>query len=79
MCAAHFSPSSALFGGGLNTSISDMILSSRSWQPQTGTEFTAISHGELEYLEQDGQYLMLLDPSDGGPYIEPSRVGKNKC
>ena len=47
-----------------------------TWQPQTGTEFTAISHGELEYLEQGGQYLMLLDPSDGGPYIEPSRVAR---
>jgi hypothetical protein len=45
-----------------------------TWRPETGDEFIAISHGNAVFLEQGKRYLMLFDPSDGGPYIEPSRV-----
>jgi hypothetical protein len=45
-----------------------------TWQPEMGGEFTAISHGAVEYLEQGKRYLIHLDPSDGGPYIEEART-----
>ncbi|MCL2085110.1 MAG: hypothetical protein FWH06_07640 [Oscillospiraceae bacterium] len=45
-----------------------------TWQPEIGGEFTAISHGKLEYLEQGGRYLVHLDPSESGPYIEDARA-----
>ena len=47
-----------------------------SWQPETGDEIIAISHDSTAYLEQGGRYLMHLDPSEGGPYIEAARVAR---
>jgi len=44
------------------------------WRPDKDS-FTAISYAS-GYLEQGGRYLILLDPSEDGPYIEPGRVAK---
>lgn len=55
-----------------------LSVSSNRWyslQPEDGDEISAISYGP-KYLELGGQYLIFLDPSEGGPYIEPGRVAK---
>lgn len=59
--------------------IVDNILSVSSnpwytWQPTVGIEINFIAYNGIEYLNDGGHYLMLLDPSEGGPYVEMSRV-----
>jgi len=43
------------------------------WRPESGDEFNAVSWC---YLEQGGRYLILFDPSEGGPYIEERSVAR---
>ena len=59
----------------------DTVLSTSSnphytWRAENGSEITVISHGNSEYLKQGERYLLLLDPSDGGPYIEQGNIAK---
>ena len=42
-----------------------------TWRPKNKDEIKAVSRC---HLEQGERYLILFDPSDGGPYIEESRV-----
>jgi hypothetical protein len=42
-----------------------------TWRPKNNDEIQAVSNC---YLEQGARYLILFDPSDGGPYIEEGRV-----
>jgi len=44
-----------------------------SWHPENNDEIIAVSRCHLEIGER---YLILFDPSDGGPYIEEGRVAK---
>ena len=45
-----------------------------TWQPESGDEITVISYGNAAYLEQGKRYLIMIDPSEGGPYIEAARA-----
>ena len=47
---------------------------SYTWQTATGDEIIAISHGDAGYLDIGMRYLLCLDPSEGGPYIEATRA-----
>ena len=46
------------------------------WKPENGEEITAISYSALDVFELGGQYLMMLDPSEDGPYIDSTMVAK---
>ncbi len=55
----------------------EQILSMASewpWSPD-GEEIRAVSYS-LSPLEEGKRYLMILDPSEDGPYIEPGRVAE---
>ena len=42
------------------------------WRAETGDEITAFAYGGAAFFEQGGRYLLLLDPSEGGPFINDS-------
>jgi len=50
----------------------------RPWQPEKGDIINAVSYADIDipHVEQGGRYLIFLDPSEDGPYIEKSRVAK---
>ena len=56
----------------------DILSVSNVWsplRPEKGSEIRAVSYIP-GYLEKGGRYLVLLDPSEDGPYIDPSRAAK---
>ena len=47
-----------------------------AWDAESGDEITVVSYGSTAHLEQGDHYLIILDPSEGGPYVEEQRVAR---
>ena len=47
-----------------------------TWDTENGDEITVFSNGGAACLEQGDHYLLLLDPSENGPYIDEQKVAK---
>ena len=45
-----------------------------TWAAASGDEMSVISNGNIEHFKPGERYLLLLDPSEGGPYTSPERA-----